>query len=125
VIKGVLVTHGTLGAELIRTAEGILGPQEGVAFISNADASLEALSDRIRDLLAGSEQEAVILFVDLVGGSCSHACARIRAQHEKTVILAGVNLPMLLDFFYNRELMPVEVLAPRLLQKGKDGIRWL
>jgi PTS system mannose-specific IIA component len=123
-IKAVLVTHGFLGAELIRTVEGILGPQEGVGCVSNTGTSLDTLTDQVRELLS-RDQEPVLLFVDLVGGSCSHACQQIRALHKNVVVIAGVNLPMLLDFFYNRDLVPLEELAGRLLEKGKEGIRCL
>jgi mannose/fructose-specific phosphotransferase system component IIA len=122
VVKAVLVTHGLLGAELIRTVEGILGPQEGIGAVSNAGTSLETLSERVRSLLT-EDDAPVVLFVDLMGGSCSHACQQIRALHPGVVVIAGVNLPMLLDFFHNRDLLPFSDLTSRLLEKGKEGIR--
>jgi len=122
VVKAILVTHGSLGAELLRTAETILGPQEGVACISNSGASLETLSDRIGSLLQ-SPQEPVLLFIDLWGGSCAHACQQIRREHPRAVVFTGVNLPMLLEFFYNRDRVEFDQLCRRLLEKGKDGIR--
>jgi mannose PTS system EIIA component len=120
-LKAIVVTHGFLGAELIRTAEAILGPQDGVAFVSNSGTSLETLSDRVRALLSEPD-EPVLLFVDLLGGSCSHAAREIRAVHERLVLVSGVNLPMLLEFFCNRERVSLEELKTRLVAKGKDGI---
>ncbi len=121
-VRAVLVTHGFLGDELLRTAEGILGPQEGVASVSNSGASLEGLSERVRGILT-DPSEPVLLFVDLLGGSCSHACSEIRALHDSVVVLTGVNLPMLLDFFYNRDRVPFAELTGRLVEKGRAGIR--
>jgi mannose PTS system EIIA component len=121
-VNAVLVTHGFLGAELVRTAEAILGPQDGVACVSNSGSSLEALSDAVRDLLR-DEEHPVLLFIDLWGGSCSHACQRIRDLNRKVVLFTGVNLPMLLEFFYNRDRVSLDELCRRILEKGKDGIR--
>ncbi len=121
-VKAVLVTHGDLGAELIRTAEAIIGPQDGIGFVTNAGASLEDLSDRVRALLLDSG-DPVVLLVDIPGGSCTHACQQIRALRPNAVIVTGVNLPMLLDFLHNRDQVPFAELTRRLVEKGKDGIR--
>lgn len=123
-VNAVMVTHGSLGAELIRTAEAILGPQEGVGFVSNTGSSLEEISEQVRSLLSEAG-EAVFLFVDLLGGSCSHACQHIRRLHPEAVIITGVNLPMLLDFFVNRDRVPLDQLVQRLVTKAREGIRCL
>jgi mannose/fructose-specific phosphotransferase system component IIA len=123
-VRAVLVTHGFQGAELVHTVEGILGPLDGVGVVSNSGTSLETLSDRVLDLLSDNE-DPVLLFVDLLGGSCGHACQQIRTRHPLVVLLSGVNLPMLLEFFYNRDRVPLEDLIQRLIEKGKDGIQCL
>lgn len=123
-IPAIVVTHGRLGAELIRTAESILGPQEGIGFVSNEGNSLDSLGDAVRDRLR-DQDGPLVLFVDLLGGSCSHVCREIRGHYPKSAVFSGVNLPMLLEFFYNRDRVPFEELRERLLEKGKNGIRCL
>ncbi|MDM7914904.1 MAG: PTS sugar transporter subunit IIA [Candidatus Eisenbacteria bacterium] len=120
---GILVTHGSLGEELRRTAEAILGPQEQLEVISNFGASLDGIVDRVREILKGRAASAVFLFVDLLGGSCGHACREILRAHDDTTILSGINLPMLLDFLHNRDRYPMAELRERLVQKGRDGIQ--
>jgi len=126
-VKAVLVTHGVLGAELVRTIEGLLGPQSDVGFVSNAGTSLESLSDHVRELLGApsSEEGGIFLFVDLAGGSCGHVCQQLRSLHPNTVVVSGINLPMLLEFFYNRDRVDFEELKHRVLEKGRGGIRCL
>jgi mannose PTS system EIIA component len=120
-VHGVLVTHGGLGCELIRTAETILGKQSAIACLSNVDSSLEDLTGRIRSALGPGDEPAVV-FVDLLGGSCGHACRTLGTDLRPVAVFSGVNLPMLLEFFYHRERVDFEELKARLLQKGRDGI---
>lgn len=124
-VLGILVTHGTLGEELLRTSESILGPQGAVEVISNSGTSLESLSDRVRSLVSGHPERPVFLFVDLLGGSCGHACQEIRRLHPETIVVTGVNLPMLLEFLHNRDRVGIPELKERLLKKGRDGITCL
>ena len=120
-IRATLVTHGALGAELLKTAEAILGPQEGCAFVSNAGRSLEALMAELSDRLDDGEPQ--VLFVDLLGGSCGHVCALIQRRYPKVLLAAGINLPMLLEFLHHRGRVPLGELKARLLERGRDGIR--
>jgi mannose/fructose-specific phosphotransferase system component IIA len=124
VVHGVLVTHGALGCELIKTAEAILGPQTAVRCLSNEDSSLEGLTGRIQEAL-GEGSEPAVIFVDLLGGSCGQASRPLGEGSRPLVVCSGVNLPMLLEFFYNRDRVPFEELRERLLLKGRDGIRAL
>ncbi|MBD3236706.1 MAG: hypothetical protein GF330_08385 [Candidatus Eisenbacteria bacterium] len=119
-VRGVLVTHGQLGAELLRTAESILGPQPRVRFLSNAGLSAQDLATRLDEALAGAGP--VVLFVDLGGGSCGHICAVARRDHPKVLVARGVNLPMLLEFLHHRDRVPLSELKARLRSKGREGI---
>ncbi len=124
VVRVVLVTHGALGRELVRTAESILGPQEGVEVVSNEGASLEGLVEALR--AAAGDAGPVVFLADLMGGSCGHACRLYRAERgNDTLALTGVNLPMLLEVFYHRDRVSFAELGERLLLKGRDGVRSL
>ena len=123
-VRGILVTHGELGRELVRTAESILGPQEGTLVVSNTGASLASLSGRLQEALANDPAPA-ILFVDLFGGSWGHVCRALTDGDRPVAIFTGVNLPMLLEFFANRGRVSLEELKERLLRKGRDGVQAL
>lgn len=118
-----LVTHGVLGQELVRTVESILGAQKDVLTISNAGLSADGLLERIDAAIAELPGEGpVILFSDLVAGSCGIASRRADLQRRTVKRIAGVNLPMLLEFFYNRDSLPLDQLLARMEAKGKAGI---
>ncbi|MCK4415390.1 MAG: PTS mannose transporter subunit IIAB [Candidatus Eisenbacteria sp.] len=122
-ISGVLVTHGALGAELLKTAESILGPQDDIAVLSNAGKPLDLLQAELEGLMQGMHPR--VLFVDLLGGSCGHVCALMQRRFPRLLLATGVNLPMLLEFLHHRERVPPADLKQRLLERGRDGIRCL
>ncbi|HTM01285.1 MAG TPA: hypothetical protein VL503_09215 [Candidatus Omnitrophota bacterium] len=119
----ILVTHGVLGEELVRTVEAILGAQSEVITVSNSGLSADGLRDRIDAEIAGlPEGMPVVLFSDLAAGSCGIATRRADPAARTVKRIAGVNLPMLLEFFYNRDAIPLEQLLARMEAKGKAGI---
>jgi PTS system mannose-specific IIA component len=124
-VLGILVTHGELGRELVRTAETILGSQEHVEFVSNTGASLEGLSEWLRRLIEERSAGPIYMFVDLAGGSCGHVCQEVRRLRSDAAVFTGVNLPMLIEFFHYRGRVTDEELRRRLLAKGRDGIQCL
>jgi mannose/fructose-specific phosphotransferase system component IIA len=113
-VRGILVTHGRLGAELRQTAESILGPQEELVVVSNAGLSIEGLADQLRTLVPRGQPS--VLFVDLPGGSCGHICV---------LLASGVNLPMLLEFLVHRSRVSPAELKRRLLTRACEAIRCL
>ena len=62
-----------------------------------------------------------VVFVDLPSGSCALEARRVARARPATAVVCGVNLPMLLDFVFHRDL-PLETLVPRLLERGRGGI---
>ncbi|MCK4303793.1 MAG: hypothetical protein KAY24_06110 [Candidatus Eisenbacteria sp.] len=124
-ILGIIVTHDQLGDELLRTAESILGPQERIVVKSNRGHSHKALIGEVNSLidqLAGKE-EPVVLFADLHGGSCGHACSAAAASNGRVLVACGVNLPMLLEFLFHRGRVGLSELKSRMVCKGRQEIR--
>jgi mannose PTS system EIIA component len=119
----VLVTHGILGTELVRTVERILGPQEDFFVVSNDGLSAEGLVDAIRAaILALPSGQGAVVFSDLAAGSCGLAVRRVEAPDHEIRRITGANLPMLLEFFHYRGTIPLEELLPRMETKGRAGI---
>lgn len=116
---GVVIAHGSLAQGLVDAARKISGAPEGVLVpLSNEGRSPQALQEDLLGLLEGNR---ALIFTDLPSGSCAvTALTCCRADPELTVI-TGVNLPMLLDFVFNRQL-PVHELVPRLLSKGSASM---
>jgi mannose/fructose-specific phosphotransferase system component IIA len=118
-----LVTHGILGEEMIRTVAAILGSQTDVETVSNTGLSADGLTEVIESRLAAlPDGVPVVLFTDLAAGSCGIASRRVERGSRDVRKITGVNLPMLLEFFHYRDTLSLDELLPRMEAKGKAGI---
>lgn len=117
--RGVVVAHGDMARGLISAVRQIAGGAADVLVpLSNEGKSPEALRSEIDDL-AG--EDPVIVFVDLHTGSCGIAAFSCCRERTRRIAVVGVNLAMLLDFVFHRE-MELEELADRLVETGRKGI---
>jgi mannose/fructose-specific phosphotransferase system component IIA len=120
-IQGLVVTHGALGAELVRVVESIAGPVEGLTAFSNQGRSALDLTVELQERLAAADA-GLVLFIDDYGGSCANAAQLACRDKTRAVILCGVNLAMLLGFITWRDSFSLEELARRLVDKGREAI---
>jgi len=121
-VPALLVMHADLSAALLRAAEAVVGPIEGVESLSNAGLSGAELEQEIARRVARWEEGGLVL-TDFWGGSC-HLCGASAARGRgEVVVVTGINLPTLLDFLHNRERYGVVELAERLQKKGQESIR--
>ena len=95
----VIVTHGRLAEEFVAAAEHVVGPQDAVrAFGIGADDDIE---QRRAEILAAVEEldsgEGVIVATDMFGSTPSNLALSIMKDGNVEVV-AGVNLPMLVEF---------------------------
>lgn len=118
-IRGVIVSHAAVAQALVTAVTTITGIDGALTPVSNEGCGTEALAERLR--LAVGEGPAV-LFVDLPGGSCLTSSLRYAKQHADIAVVTGVNLAMLLDFVFHREIPPAEA-ARRAVDAGAKAIR--
>lgn len=119
----VVVAHGQLAQELLKTTEMIVGPLENFAAVSvnaerDAGAERQAIEEAIRKVDRGS---GVLLLTDLFGGTPSNICLSF-LKEMKVEVVSGVNLPMLikLPFFSNSQNL--EEAAKLTMEHGKRNI---
>ncbi len=120
--RGIVVAHGTMAEGLIDAVRRIAGGvADALVPVSNEGHSPQELR-AILEQLAGDGP--VIVFADLLSGSCGMAAMVSCKDSGGRAVLCGVNLPILLDFVFHRDL-PLDELVPRLEGKGREGIRRL
>jgi mannose/fructose-specific phosphotransferase system component IIA len=124
-IRALVITHGNIGAELVRVTGLILGPVEGLSALSNSGKSLADLRAAITAWLAEGTADGAtgaVILVDDYGGSCATAAQLACGQVPDRAIISGVNLAMLLGFLTWRENDEFAELIGRLVRKGREAI---
>ena len=94
----VIVTHGKLALELRRATEHVVGPQERMETVCiGPDDNMERRRDDIRKAVANANaKNGVIILTDMFGGTPSNLAISLLDENNVEV-LAGVNLPMLIN----------------------------
>lgn len=118
-LRGVVVSHAELAAALVTAARAISGVDGALVAVSNEGCDPRALAERIEAAVGGIP---AVLFVDLPGGSCLTGAVRLAHDHADVAVVTGVNLAMLLDFVFHRDLSPAEA-ARRAVDAGARAIR--
>ena len=123
-IACVIVAHGNVAQCLMDAVQGILGKQSGWKTISNSGLGLRELGDAV----SGAVQELrsdydVVVFSDMPGGSCHHACQEFAEEHGGVRTLTGLNLMMLLEFFVKRDRTDLKELLSLVHERGRDSVR--
>lgn len=122
-IGGIIVTHGEFAPGIKNAVEMIAGKQDNLESISLREGDgLMDLIERIQKVKDNMEVDDVILFVDLFGATPCNASSVICSQCEAAVI-AGVNLPLLLEFVLKREGKNREELITDIEQCAKEDFR--
>ncbi|MBN1364491.1 MAG: PTS fructose transporter subunit IIA [Syntrophaceae bacterium] len=118
-----IVTHGNLGDELIKSAELIKGPLEDIMQISidqikDNDELKKEISNAIKKLNKG---KGVLILTDLFGGTPSNISLSFMKE-GKVEVLTGVNLPMMLKLSEAKEDMTLRDFACFVKSYGEKNI---
>ncbi|HXM38685.1 MAG TPA: hypothetical protein VN908_08510 [Gemmatimonadales bacterium] len=118
-LLGVIVSHAAVAQALVAAVSAITGIEGALVPVSNEGCGTDALAERLRQAVG---QGPAVLFVDLPGGSCLTSSARYAKQHADIAVVTGVNLAMLLDFVFHRDVPPADA-ARRAVDAGGKAIR--
>ncbi len=114
-----MVGHGGMAQGLVDAVRHIAGAAaDELVAVSNDGKGPAQLIEELNEI-AG--HDPVIVFTDLRSGSCGVAAAYACRDRERSAVLCGVNLPMLLDFVFHRD-EPLPELVDRLVEKGRKAI---
>ncbi|WP_225639631.1 PTS mannose transporter subunit IIAB [Candidatus Profftia sp. (ex Adelges kitamiensis)] len=124
----VISTHGVAAEQLLKTAEMLLGKQNNVAYIDFVPGeNTEILIEKYNKILINLDSsKGIIFFVDTWGGSPFNAASRISLNKDNYQVIAGVNIPMLVETFMARDdNLSFDELILLALETGREGIRAL
>jgi mannose PTS system EIIA component len=122
---GVVVAgHGPLGRAIVESAELIAGEQTHLSHVGLEPlGTLESLRDEIADAVRRADDgHGVLVLIDLFGGTPGTAAA-LALRDRRAALVAGVNLPMLLEVLMAREHdTTLEELSAVAVAAGTAGI---
>ena len=124
-LAGVIVTHGPLAEALRAAAAQVVGDVRALEAVSNTGRSLEAMSGHVRAVIERLGGMDCIVFVDSRGSSCATSSLGALQDLANVRIVAGVNLPMLVDFLLRRQDLDLDTMVERLLQRGRSSVQLL
>lgn len=119
-----IVTHGCLGQSLLDTSEIILAkqPENTMALSIDLTQNVDFLHEKIAEALDYlNNSDGVLVLTDMFGGTPSNLSYSFMEAGIVEVI-AGINLPMLIQAVGWRKKKPLPVLAHDLEEFGKKSI---
>ena len=118
-VRAIVAGHGEFAAGLVSAVQQITGRGGVFRAISARDLSANDLDGLLRQAL--DETGVSVVFTDLQAGSCSMATRRVLRDRPDVLLVAGANLPMLLDFVMAEDIPAIEA-ARHSLERGKAAI---
>ncbi|GAB4302307.1 MAG: PTS sugar transporter [Desulfuromonadia bacterium] len=118
----VLVAHADLAQEILSAAEMIVGPiEKAVAVSIDKDDPADLILDRIREAVQSVGGEGTIIMTDMFGGTPANVSLSF-LQSDRIEVLTGMNLPMIIQFAFERSRSGISELASRLCSSGRESI---
>ena len=117
-LVGIVLAHAEVANAFVAAVQSIAGDQHGLVAVSNTGCDRASLTARLDGAIAG---RPAVVFADMPGGSCAFSAASYARAHHDVAVVTGVNLAMLLDFAFHRDVTPAAA-ASRASQTGRGAI---
>lgn len=123
-INVVVVSHGDLGAALIRAAEMIAGTQEQLYSVALLPGeSPECFAGKLAAALAAIAGQETLVMIDLFGGTPYNVAAFRLLADRNVECVTGANLPMLLEVLLSRDGAALPELAAVATRAGQESVK--
>jgi mannose/fructose-specific phosphotransferase system component IIA len=121
-MRGLIVTHGELGRELIASARLVVASEAPLSILSNRDRGSQEMRQLISDWLQRESGPALIM-VDEGLGSCGTAACLAAAGRADTWVLSGVNLSMVVTYLSREGRLEPAELVRKVTQRAREAVR--
>lgn len=117
--RAIVAGHGDFASGLVSAVDVITGRGGQLIPVAVPGLCAEDIEKLIRERMV--ESGVKVIFTDLQAGSCTMAARKILRGAEDAVLIAGVNLPTLLDFVFAEQLGAIDA-ARHSAERGKAAI---
>ena len=119
----VVVAHGGLAQEVLKTAEFIVGSVDGCLTVSiDSERTPDALRQGVEDAIKQADRgSGVLVLTDMFGGTPSNIALSF-LEENRVEVLSGVNLPMLLKAIQVRDKASLDAAAQTIGDYTRQSI---
>lgn len=122
-----VVTHGDMGIETVKSLELLMGEQKNVSALGlHEGENVDALKDKVVEVLDknAKEYDETVVIVDLLGGSPSNVALRSLANYHELKIVTGLSMPLLINLvnFTDSEDDTVKLINDSI-KVAQDGLK--
>lgn len=123
----IIASHGEFASGILQSGEMIFGAQENVSAVTLMPSEgPDDVKAKMKDAIASfDDQDEVLFLVDLWGGTPFNQANSLFEDHkDKWAIVAGLNLPMVIEAFASRFSMnSAQEIAANILGSAKEGVK--
>jgi len=123
----IIASHGEFATGILQSGEMIFGKQENVKAVTLMPSEgPDDVKAKMKEAIASFDnQDEVLFLVDLWGGTPFNQANSLLEDHkDKWAIVAGMNLPMLIEAFASRFSMnSAREIATHILGSAKEGVK--
>ncbi|MCB2357441.1 mannose/fructose/sorbose PTS transporter subunit IIA [Clostridium estertheticum] len=123
----ILASHGEFAKGILQSGAMIFGEQENVQAVTLMPSEgPDDLKAKMKDAIASFDnQDQVLILVDLWGGTPFNQANSLFEEHkDKWAIVAGMNLPMVIEAYASRSSMEsAQEIAAYILKSAKEGVK--
>lgn len=123
-----MVSHGNLASEFLKTMEIIMGTQEGVEAVGlYPGEGFEILHSKINDAISRiNDGSGLLIFVDLFGGTPFNVCFDMMSSEKDKIsmdVIAGMNLAMVIEACTFKSKKSLEELINLIKDTAQESVR--
>ncbi|WP_042845276.1 PTS galactosamine/N-acetylgalactosamine transporter subunit IIA [Providencia rettgeri] len=116
--------HLNFASGMASAVKAIAGEQENMVFIDFIESiSPDELEQQMRAAIQSMSCEQVVVLTDLPGGTPCNRAMAIMMENPSVEVLAGVNLPMIVNAAFEREDTTASELLSVLREIGMTSIQ--
>ena len=123
----ILASHGEFAEGILQSGAMIFGEQENVKAVTLMPSEgPDDVKAKMQEAIASFDnQDEVLFLVDLWGGTPFNQANSLLEDHQdKWAIVAGMNLPMVIEAYASRFSMEsAQEIATHILETAKDGVK--
>ncbi|WP_123054522.1 mannose/fructose/sorbose PTS transporter subunit IIA [Clostridium sp. JN-1] len=123
----ILASHGEFAKGILQSGAMIFGEQENVKAVTLMPSEdPDDIKAKMKDAIASFDnQDEVLFLVDLWGGTPFNQANSLFEEHkDKWAIVAGMNLPMVIEAYASRLSMEsAQEIAANIVKVAKEGVK--